>query len=732
MRYLKIKDDLYLVQKEIIEETNQEPVQLKANHIFIIDRSGSMCCTLKQLIEDLIERCKQLPIGDTVTVGWFSTKGEYNWIIKGFKITEDADYTILENLLRKNNTVIGLTCFSEILADTKQVVEDLKVFTNKFSLCFLSDGYPIPDTTQEELDIFKAIKNLNGGITSTLLVGYGNYYNKELMSKMAQAFGGSLTHSSDLQNFKVALVEFLENTKDSQGRIKHQVPGISEDEIFFSLNGTDIICYQKEDNHIQFLPSTRGKNWLYFFTNRPDVVSLFYKENLEEIKLTDSVVKAATSKVEHFLKGIYAASYILTQKCKNDLALAILETLGDKYLIDRVSNAFTNEEYGKAEEDIKQATSNQRKRFINGRDTNHLPPDDTFCLLDLFDILRNDEKALFYPMHTAFKYNRIGIPSIPKEGYPNFEPDTNSACRISDLVWNKTMLNLSMLARIPGIIRLKNGYKKIGLHKVFDTFVWRNYTVVKDGFLNITRLPVSFSADTAKKLFEDREYPMWKYDGPDKYILDLSCIPIINRNIAKKNTSAKDLFEHCIEELELQALIKVLKYMKDERTSKGIISTTGFENLSNEQIEYLMEKCGLDKNGAFSPPCEKMSSTDYYFAKEFKISIDKFSSLPGIEKVKEKIKEKKKLTVSEELIYRYFSQYNRYVGQIIDPLGYIEQELKNQQLKLKKVRSKLQKTKFAIILGNSWFDEFPNREECSMELNGYKVNINLDKKRVNY
>lgn len=48
--------------------------------------------TIEALCEDLIQHAKQLKIGDTLTIGWFSRYNEHNIILKGFRINNDTDY----------------------------------------------------------------------------------------------------------------------------------------------------------------------------------------------------------------------------------------------------------------------------------------------------------------------------------------------------------------------------------------------------------------------------------------------------------------------------------------------------------------------------------------------------------------------------------------------------------------------------------------------------------------
>jgi len=713
MRYLKIRDDLYLKQEEVnVKEEIATPKP--TNHVWIYDRSGSMYYTLPGLIEDLVHRVKQLPKNDTITLGWFSTEGMFNFIVKGFRISDNADYVSLETMIRKNNTSLYLTCFSEILTETKTVIEDLKPISERFSLCFFSDGYPVVSNYQKEIsNIFSAINHISYEISSVLLVGYGSFYNKELMSMMAEKFGGSLIHASNLNNFAVALTELVERSKDAVGRI--YVPLIpNKDEIIFSVNG-GINVYKSDpvEGGIWYTPCTKGKNWLFTLTKiKPS------SKDYEEITLTESNVKETTSKINHFIKGIYAAAYVLSQRCQNDLAMDVLGILGDRYLLDRLNNAFTVDEYGVAEEDIKNAVTNPNRRFVKGRNTNYKAQDDAPCVLDLLEYLSSRGDVYLLPQF--MNYKKVGVPSVFKEGYPKFEPESGVKCKLADLVWNKSQLNLSILSRVPGTIKLKDNYKKFGFKSnIFKTFVWRNYTIIKSGMLNVEKLPIEAVLDTMPAFIT----PLLLLKEEEVYI-DLTKLPIMNRKIAKENTSATSLFKNAIFELKLQAALKFLKYRRNLVVPEVEIPS-GFEGFTEEQVTYLMD-LGVTKNG-YSPPTDKLESTDYYMAKKFEIKIKGFSSLPSIETVLNKEKAGKKLTPSEQLINQQIKFFDS-----TSKLETIDLQIAQFKKELNEVRYAIQKAKFAVCLAKVWFNEFPSRENCMLDINGYNLTIELGEQKVEY
>jgi hypothetical protein len=712
--YIQVNSNLFLTEYSFIslddtlkKKLTRDPV----NHIFLYDRSGSMYGLLSKLVDDLIERVKKIPKGDTITFGWFSGEGQKNFIIKGFKVTEEKDYSLLEKMLLANNTTMGCTCFSEILHDTKQIIEDLAIFSSCFSLVFFTDGYPVVSSYTRELqEINSAIEGLNNKITSSLLVGYGDYYNKQLMSDMAEKIGGSLTHSANLPSFSVSLESFMQTAQESKKLVVKLKNEINQDTLIYNINGNSINLYAaNKDNEVNISCNDNEKVSLFVLTNTKP----------KGIKLTKSN--------KPFEKALYAAAFILTQKTKTDVAIDVLGSLGDKKLIDMVTNSFTNAEYGVAEEGIRNAVVDPSKRFLDGKVSGYVPPADAFCLLDLLDILAADKDAYFYPRHEAFIYKRIGKQSLPDEKYPKFKADIDSKASFADVVWNETKLNLSLRAILQGHIHLPDEAKKYNLSQKYNTYQFKNYTFVKDGILNVAKVPSTFSEATYNALVQKGVIDPSEYDKDRIYTIRLDAVPIVNRKIAEGKTSATELCKLVIQEQKLKATLKSLKYFRDQDFPEKEVTAETAKTFIEKQQAFL-EEIGINtKTGAYEPPVVDSESTDFYFAKEFAIKVKGLSSLPKIEVVTAKMKENKKLTTSDVLVSAGIAMYQNETKPSLDWFTSKISEMSNE---LKKVRRQIQETKFAVLLCKKWFTEFSSREENQLIIDGFEFTISLTEKKV--
>jgi hypothetical protein len=723
MRFFEIKKNLFLVEQPVNTASDVKKVSESTNHVWIYDRSYSMSGELEKLSQDLISKSQTIPYGDTLSLGWFSGEGQFNFIIKGFKITADSDFVALKKIIENNKHPVSMTCFSEILNETDGVIRDLSAFSERFSLMFMSDGYPVVSNYSREIEnIFSAIEKIEGRITASFMIGYGNYYNRDLMMDMAERLGGSLIHSHNLPEFSVALTNLIDKSSDSLPKVKVEFnkskPSLG---VIFGIDKDTLNVYkQKEDGSIGFIP-TEDNNNVYFLTDK-------ISTGMEQVTVLEHDL-LRPSKKSSLIRAIYGASCLLSQKTKTDLAMETVASIGDKNFVKLLTNSYTNAEYGNVETMLKEAMHSTKSRIIDGYDPNFLPPEDAFCLLDLLELMMGDSEAFFYPYNPNFKYKRIGLKAKVIGKFPDFKPVENVKCKLSELSWNKKMLNLSLMAKISGSVNLKTGYKDLGLNKNFPTIIYRNYTVVKDGMLNMNTLPVSMSKNTFEAIQSKGLLIGHTFEENHIYDLPLSALPVMNRATAKKNTSASELAKKAIKEAKLEATMKVLNDFNNSLEEPSNSSDT----FTEEQRAFLEEN-GISHNG-FSPKTEKEDPVDFYHAKEFVIEIKGCSSLPKVSDVKTKLASNKPLTPREGLLQEGLVLLdNAIIKTSADSVkkAWIADLISKTKKDLMSTRFDVQKTKFAILLGKQWFDEFESREECSLEVDGFTVNFKIKETQVSY
>jgi len=718
-KYVPITDTLCLVEQDVKSKDNKTGFKRTAvNHIFIYDRSGSMSPYIKDLSNQLILLTKNLPKQDLVSLGYFSSQGEYRWIIKGFRITGDADYKMLEKTIKDNSTSLGCTCFSEILEDTSCVLKDLSAFSKTFSLSFFTDGYPVVSNYQKEIsDIFSAIKNIKGKVSSAVMIGYGVYYNKLLLTEMAEKLGALLVHSSDVMEYTSIITRLVQLSDFSEP--KEEVDLLVNNPLaIFTVTDQGVVLYSVDDDNKLLISPQKGKStYVYYLSaDKPNKKS-WDKVEVSSINFGDPS--------DRLSKAIYSSALVLTQQTKTDIALEVIGKAGDKKIVDSLTNAFTVEEYGKAEDLINLSITDVDQRFQNGRDPNYLPPVDAFCVFDLLKMLMADDDAAFYPYHEKFSYEKIGVASKVASGYSKFSADSNSKCPFSNLTWHESHLNLSVLTRINGTIDLHDveGTKpaQMGFSNPYPTYVFRNYAFIKDGRVHTKKFYISSSKDTYMDLknkglvFDDT----FKTDG--KYGVNVETLSAVNRTLATGKTSATELCKMAMREQILKAEVKALKWLKDQEIGEDYEKPIQF---TDGQAAFLRENgISVDKGGSYNPPREMDEAKDFYMAKFFDIKLAGIDSLPAVKKVIEKIAANKSRTAVEKLIENGVNLWEAKKGGFKnkeEKVVWFKKTLEEIQKELKKIRNDIQAVKFAVIVGRKWFDEWQSRENCELTVDGVK------------
>ena len=734
-KHLEIAKDLFLLEQEVVKPEIKKNLG-GINHIWLTDYSQSMSSTVKQLGEDIIQLSHQLRPEDTLTLGWFSGEGQRGFLVKGYRSVDQKGLEALVNMVRSNSYTRGLTCFSEILADVDQAITDLTPFSDQFSLVLLTDGYPVVSNLGRELSsITSTITKLSGRVSSSLLVGYGSYYNKELLSDMAAGLGGTLIHSSNLSEFKAGLTNFVTDVRELAGQkltVRFDKEALVAGTVPFGISGKSLFQYAPDGDTVQVVLSKHVRDAVYML-----VRSVPKESEAVEIRVND----AKRFDKQPVAVAAYGAALLATQRTKTNLALEILGKLGDVALIDAVSNAYTNDEYGRAERVLRAALNSPEGRFTRGQKLGYLPPANAFSLLDLVQLVTADPQAHFHPLDPGFEYSRIGAKSKKREGTPVFTADPGVKCDLESLVWHKSRLNLSLRVKIDGKVALQAVDGKepadFGLATNHPAHIYRTFTLVKDGLPNLASIPLSLSSATFAALqAEGCIEPTETWVEGAVYQVALNTIPVVNRATAEGKTSAVELCRKVLDEHQLKATIKTLKWAKDNLISGNYSTRPTYGEAAKE---FLKANFVDPSTWVFSAPSDVEEASDFYLAKTFEIKTKGLSSLPKIDDVRKKLFEisslakTKPLTPAEKLVATGVTLVESYKG-MTSPvrLAKLTEELTAGKKELNRIRSDIQHTKFAILLGKRWFDEFTSRTENTVKVDGFECAVLVGEEKVAY
>lgn len=414
-------------------------------------------------------------------------------------------------------------------------------------------------------------------------------------------------------------------------------------------------------------------------------------------------------------------------------------------------------------------------------DPNKAPRDDAFTVLDMLKLLASDDNNRILTAHPAFKYSRIGRGRVdantvltdkeqaeldsltqqltglkdPKEAAKisariaeitnkpealKFEEDEAKAAEgysVSNLVYNSDRPNVSLLVRKEGKVNLASRKDKpASVPMDFSTFIFRNYTIIKDGLVNVETLPVKLSkatVDALTKLHKDGLIPdnvisgakaKLVADGMEltEVILNFAALPVVNGNMVK-SVSAKALFEAEYAMAKAKAAQKVYNAYKKEKQPEGKKSE-GFEQQYGADAAAWLKAQGFTDYSGFCPKSMQAESTDFYMAKELLVSFKGLSSLPTLKEVREKMA-KGKLTASAALMAPFVTEVEDYLSANCKVQGaeadaafirWIDQKAKDQTAEVRKQMFAIAQMKFAVIVGQVWFSEFKSIDENTMTL----------------
>ena len=164
-----------------------------------------------------------------------------------------------------------------MFSSTTTVPLGISSISKVFKLHFFTDGYPVVNNYQKELDsIFSAIKKIKGKIQAAMFVSYGYYFNKELISQMAEKLGAILIQSSMISEYSNTITKLVTLSENQDPKEKVE-PIVSKPLAVFNLSEQGVVVYGvDEDGNIYVNPSKGKSTVLYYLSNFICFMFLFF------------------------------------------------------------------------------------------------------------------------------------------------------------------------------------------------------------------------------------------------------------------------------------------------------------------------------------------------------------------------------------------------------------------------------------------------------------------------
>ncbi len=678
---IQIESGLYLNIRQIQTDQGDNSPSKPKHQFLIFDRSGSMYGDIDQVIDVAKQYCNSLEIGDKVSIGYFASTNEYGLSVP-YTLRKQIDGVI--TTLQSYKRTLGCTNFIQIL---NKVVEVASTSTDQSSLFFFTDGCHNSGGGRKQIQTILTKWQQISGIT--MFVGCG-YIDRQMLSWMANISNGSFIHLQSFSMFGTIMNQFNSSIND----ISPSYPiKLNRDEVFpISISGQSIIQYNIKDFTINFKPSkTHGK--LY---------------TLSQVPISDYISNSGYEQV-----GIRGLSYILSQKMKTDMAIKLLNSIGDVFLIERLYNAVTPQEFSKAQALIKNSVFIEQFRYMKGIDTSFVPRDDAMCVFDVIKDFLNHDDIKLHISDKRFSYNKISkVPAIQQDG-AKIEYTNDIIVKFNTLVMHKQRLNVSISTHTQGTVNLlsqqfvKNPPKKEQLQNLnipqrYKINVFRTYNIIADGKLNTDILVVSGLSD---ELIDKYTSIITQKDDNGICVVSLKGLPLINKTY-RQTTSGIELAKLVWEQKVLMDQLSVFNYLKKQESQ-----TTDYKY--KQADDYLLQHCYI-KNGGYNPPMTTIKQDDVYQVYSFDIKLHGFSKVSASSVIK-KLQSGKTPTNRQIIVantYKNIQESN------LTNLAYLTDKYTQINKLLQTVRYNIQLSKFAIILSNHGnIDQFTDRNNMKLELN---------------
>ena len=717
------------------------------NHVFLVDCSGSMYYDLPKLNPVLKNRLPNLvKEGDSLSLGWFSGKGQYGFLQERVKFETPQDIQNIQNLIDRFLRPQCLTGFKESLQSVIDNYADQDI-----SLYFLTDGHENAWPEHETLQVAKVLGSNKPGtprLLAATVVGYGDYYNRRYLQSLAENLGGSFVVAEDFDKFEPTL------------------------EAQFQLHASKRAEYEVEGGYV------------YEVSDTGSVASYAIEEGKVSIPEDSAVYNAVLStddeavvKVAHeSQRAFLGLVQLLNNKGLSKEVKRLIVGSGDVDLYTRFSNVIGKQAVTRFSDYLAMLIK-QGSMYVEGFSEELKEDPNAYCVLDLLSDLKTlDIKVkLNTPL---FKYSKIGASSVPvvkmvldngrflkeveaylktKEGLtvtpelteemdlkiaelktacvkeaaaPTFKYDYPAeGVSVSNLVYNLENPNISINVTLPITVSFPDDFKETleqyGIPQEFPSKKIKSYAVINSGNVNTKNLIVN-----AEKVASEKEL-LWRklkliqqtieLDGFTFYVLDLGQLPITNLNRCR-DISAADLANMELDKLFLSADQKVAKYFLDAVYSTKLKTASTFEQAYTAEGTEWLKEMGVTENG-YNAPSKKVFSGDFYTAVQLDTKVAGISSLPAVKKdILDRVESGKKLNTIQTYMYEIYKQMRVELEgkeEILDRDQIVEmlkEQMLGQDKIIKDLNVKVAETKMSLMVSQAWFIDADGPDQTDWEI----------------
>lgn len=725
-----IAPTLYLNRLYFEDDVTRPPTPpVRTHHIVAIDCSGSMANDLSLLRGQLMNRLPSLvKTNDTVTLIWFSGKDQYGTLLEAEPVAKITDFKHINDAISRWLKPVAMTGFLQPLAEAGEVVKRIRN-THKdgvFSLFFMSDGC---DNQWPRDSIIAEVSKISNLCQSATFVEYGYYADRKLLTDMASAAGGMHVFAQDFPSYEPVFADSmsrdLKQTSRREIDLGSSVPVIAGDFVFSFVqgaHGAEISTYDLSPGLTVSIPDNLRELW---FLSAFPAASIIYQPPWNSTRLN----------TEDIGRALYAALTLFSMRMKPGVVYEILRYLGDVSLIEEFSGCFGKQRYSAFSARAARAIYDITKRFTSGFDPSRVPSEDCFNVFTLLELLDKNKECSLLLDEPAFEYSYISrrkIQSAPEDRQLKFIPlSAPDGYSISNLTFNEERPNISVLVQKHGHLDLRSIIDTAPEHVRplipldFPTHIYRNYAIVRDGIVNVEKMPMLLSRATLTQLQALSVPPSFlslsHNEDTDVTTLDISRLPVLSRSMVF-SVSAKTLLNLEFELTRLRARQKVWKHYRKQlgppKASQGFVYAYG-----KDAADWLAS-IGITDEGGFHPKMLQAPATDFYLSKKLQVTLKGFASLPPVKEVQERMSlssrpRARALTGGTALMAQAITEAEAALPKLETERAKEMWFTGQQDVAVAETRMailKKAKMVFAIVVGQIWFKEWESLDENTMEI----------------
>ena len=670
---------------------NSKSSNTPTNYVLLSDSSGSMWGSIDTLKETIAAVSALMTDEDTITIGDFSSYGDFDFFARGLKKSQD-----ITALVNKKIRARGLTCYTQALNALPKILEDLTALTGNsvFSFFFLSDGYPNDNSSDSAIQ--KACQGLKGKFASALICGFGGYYGRPTLLAMAETIGGQMNHISDFQEMKKSYNNFFKGKKT-----KKNIPIDQKYDYVWQVTATDIVLLeQNKDNSVDVFDSK-------------DDTKLFAVNNSELGKLAE--IKDASF--------VYSLAYVLSQKNKANLGVAVLRQAGALNDAAMLIKAFTVSQKGIAENELKISA------IIGGEVVAQVATPKLAIAQFLADIEDQSGKVKLDLSKSAYRSITKKAEDVSKV---TFKLDEGLAT-ITDVIGNENRPNVSLqTVRTGKLTEIKDADLKarveafnkanpslaINLPIACSTF--KNYNLVANGDFNFDELTLVNEAGESMRIDLAKEIDLFDENAKTVNIKDFAAI-------------YKQLIEEKAHASVLAFYIKKYSPVKDIDDQR--VKLHGIEGAA------LLAEMGVDKvfrYAAKGGSTERKPDDDYIPFLEISAQLKGAAKISATESYKKYLNEistdpkvkKPKQNPGDVICFPLFKKYDAMLAKLGNDIFVetVQTTLRGVQKTVALLKAKVSDQKFYLMTTNSWFEGVDKADK--FEYDGLVIETAEDKEYI--